>query len=270
MPAKEKSPRKPTLSPTKINTFLTCAVKYRYVYSDKIGKFYSRARSYYSFGATLHNVLQEFHEQGATHSPEALQVELEQKWISAGYDTPAQAQEHREAGGKIVQAYHEAHQERIVAQVETLFTEKTITCDLGPFKLTGRTDRIDRHPDGRLEIVDYKSGRMETTPEQVANDLAMNCYQLILSKLYPDAGIFATIYCLRSGVSASAEQSPEFRAEFEREVIALGREIIETDYAALRPVPIEPCPSCDFLTVCERYWRKQKREEALDAPHPDD
>ena len=268
--AKAKAPRKPTLSPTKLNTYLTCQMKYRYVYADKIGKFYQRARSYYSFGATLHNVLQEFHEQGATHSAADLQVELDQKWIAAGYETPTQAQEHREAGEKIVLAYHEAHQERIVAQVETLFTEKTITADLGPFKLTGRIDRIDRYPDGRLEIIDYKSGRLETTSEQVANDLAMNCYQLILSKLYPDDPIFATIYCLRSGVSASAGQDADFRAEFEREVIALGEEIIATDYAALHPVPVEACPDCEFLPVCTRYWKRMEKEALLDAPHGED
>ena len=64
--------RKPALSPTKISTFLECAVKYRYVYIDKIGRFYLRSRAGYSFGSTLHHVLQQFHEQGAAHSVEEM------------------------------------------------------------------------------------------------------------------------------------------------------------------------------------------------------
>lgn len=270
--AKKKSPdeRKPMLSPTKIATYLDCAVKYRYIYLDKIGRFYLRAKPYYSFGSTLHQVLQDFHEGGASHSAEEMVTELEQTWISAGYKSQEQEQEHRAAGEQIVQAYHAAHQERIVARTETLFTEKTITCDMGRFKLTGRVDRIDRHADGRLEIIDYKSGRWETTSEEVAEDLAMNCYQLILSRLYPDTPIFATIYCLRSGIQASAELAGEEREAFARDLVVLGEEILEQDYASLLPVHMDICASCDFLARCQRFWRMQEQDDHSDRPFSED
>lgn len=268
--ARTTNPRKPTLSPTRIGTYLDCAVKYRYVYVDKLGRFYTRARAGYSFGSTLHNVLQEYHEQGAASTPEQMTEDLATKWIGAGYESETQEAEHREAGQQIVRAYHEAHQERIAAQVETIATEKTITCDMGAFKLSGRVDRIDRHADGRLEIVDYKSGRWETTPEQVANSLAMSCYQLILRRLHPDTPVFATIYCLRSGIAASYELAGEELLEFERDLLQLGAQILEQDYTLLEPVPLEICPTCEFLPLCSRYWRAQERRERLDAPHPDD
>jgi putative RecB family exonuclease len=262
--------RKPTLSPTKITTYLDCAVKYHYIYLDKIGKFYLRAKPYYSFGSTLHQVLQQFHKEGATQTAEEMTAELEQTWISAGYKTEAQEKEHRERGEQIVVAYHAAQQERVVAQVETIATEKTITCDLGAFRLSGRVDRIDRHPDGRLEIIDYKSGRWETTEEEVASDLAMNIYQLILSHLYPDTPIFATIYCLRSGVQASAALSPEERELFQQDILTLGKEILERDYTELRPVPLDICSECDFLPRCLRYWNEQQSSEVLDGGFSED
>lgn len=264
--AKTKADRKSTLSPTRITTYLECAVKYRYIYLDKIGRYYLRAKPYYSFGSTLHQVLQEFHEQGAESSVEAMSATLEQTWIKAGYQTEAQEQAHREIGEQIVASYHAAHQERVQAQTETIATEKTITCDLGYFKLSGRVDRIDRHPDGRLEIIDYKSGRWETTPEEVAGDLAINCYQLILSHLYPDTPIFATIYCLRSGIQASAELAGEARAEFARDLIELGKEILERDYQTVRPIRLPVCEGCDFLPRCALFWRQQNRDEAEDSP----
>jgi putative RecB family exonuclease len=262
--------RKPTLSPTRITTYLECAVKYKYIYADKIGRYFTRARAGYSFGSTLHHVLQEFHEQGAAHSAEEMVEELEQKWIGAGYETQAEEDQHREVGQQIVQAYHLAHQERLEAQVETIATEKTLTWDTGPFKLTGRVDRIDRHPDGRLEIIDYKSGRWDITPEEVAGSLAMNCYQLIARHLNPDTPVFGTIYCLRSGLSASFELAGEALAQFEQDILELGREILERDYSLLTPVPVEACPDCDFLALCSRFWREQRREESLDTPHYED
>src|SRR5579884_661016 len=151
--ARKRSPqnsrnRKPTLSPTRIETYLECAVKYKYIYIDKIGKFYLRARPGYSFGSSLHRVLQQFHQEGESLSAEDLVAGLEQRWISAGYETEEQEQAHLETGQQIVQAYHAAHQERAEAQVETIATEKTLSYDMGAFKLSGRIDRIDRHADG--------------------------------------------------------------------------------------------------------------------------
>ncbi|HLK55098.1 MAG TPA: PD-(D/E)XK nuclease family protein [Chthonomonadaceae bacterium] len=268
--AGKKQERKPTLSPTRINTFLDCAVKYKYIYQDKIGRFYLRARAGYSFGSTLHHVLQQFHEGGEISSAEEMVSQVTENWIGAGYETEQQEQEHREAGERIVQAYHTAHQERAAAQVETLFTEKTITCDMGRFKLSGRVDRIDRHADGRLEILDYKSGRWETTPDEVANSLAMSCYQLILRKLYPDTPVFATIYCLRSGIQASFMLEGDQLEAFERDLLVLGHEILDTEYAELQPVPLAICEACDFLARCQRVWRDQERHEYPLEPFSED
>lgn len=264
MPSREKPDgRKPTLSPTRIGTYLDCVVKYRYIYLDKIGKFYTKARAGFSFGSTLHHVLQDFHAQGAVQTPDEMVSELQQKWIGAGYESKEQEQEHRETGQQIVQAYHTAHQTRIQAQVETFATEKTITCDMGRFKLSGRVDRIDRHADGRLEIIDYKSGRWDTSPEEVANSLAMSCYQLILQRLYPDTPVFATIYCLRSGNQASAELTGAAMEEFAQELASLGDQILDTDFASeeIAPVRLPICPECDFLPRCTRFWHQQERLE---------
>jgi len=253
--ASEKS-RKPTLSPTRIATYLECAVKYKYIYIDKIGKFYLRARPGYSFGSSLHRVLQQFHEEGESLSAEDLVAGLEQRWVRAGYETEAQEQAHLETGQQIVQAYHAAHQERAEAQVETLATEKTLSYDMGAFKLSGRIDRIDRHADGSLEIVDYKSGRLKTTPEEVAGDLAMNIYQLLLKRQHPEARVFATLYCLRTGVSASAELSEAAIEQLEQDLRVLGAEILERDYMQLTPVPMDICEDCEFLSRCQRHWKK--------------
>ena len=109
--------RKPSLSPTRLDIYLDCAVKYKYIYQDKLGRFYTRARAGFSFGSTLHHVLQDYHAQGATHTPEELTEELQHKWIGAGYESREQEQEHRDAGQQIVQAYHSAHQERVLIQL---------------------------------------------------------------------------------------------------------------------------------------------------------
>lgn len=255
---------KPTFSPTRLSTFLECAVKYRYIYIDKIGRFYLRARPYYSFGATLHTVLEQFHAEGGERTADELVTDLRENWISAGYTSDAEEQEHREAGEQIVQAYHASQIERREAAAETIAVEKTITTEYDRFKLSGRIDRLDRHPDGSLEIVDYKSGRLEVTSEEIAGDLAMSVYQLILRRLYPDTRVFATIYCLRSGSQASYELAGDPLLEFEREVVSLCETILESDFESIEPERIPACEGCEFLRRCNIHWRNRARAEQLD------
>ena len=255
--------RKPTLSPTRISAYLECAVKYRYLYIDKIGRFYLRARPGYSFGSTLHSVLQSFHEEGATQTREELVAQVEQRWISAGYESPQQELEYRAAGLEIVQAYHAAAETRASLAIETFATEKTIRADMDRFFLSGRVDRIDRHPDGAFEIVDYKSGRLTTSPEQVAASLAMSIYQLILRETYPGERVFGTIYCLRSGDRASYEMTDEAAEAFRADILALGDEILNREWEYVEPEQIEPCEECEFIKRCQTFWRQRARRRQL-------
>ena len=62
-------------------------MKYLWTYVDSRGKWYLKAKSYYSFGTTLHKVLERFHDPGDTSVStvgEALKVN-EESWIVAGY-----------------------------------------------------------------------------------------------------------------------------------------------------------------------------------------
>jgi RecB family exonuclease len=252
-------PRKPRLSPTKIATYLECALKYRFIYLDRIGRFYARARAGYSFGSTLHLVLESFHAEGGTASAEEIEARYQERWISAGYETPEEEAAYRAAGTEALLVYHRSAAERLAAGIETLFTEKRLAADLGDFILEGRVDRVDRHPDGTLEVIDYKSGRTEVTQDQVAGSLAMNVYQLLLRKLYPERPVAATIVSLRSGQEASASLSEEQAVRFEADLLEIGREILSRDFTELVPVRIEACEECDFLRKCGAFWRIEER-----------
>lgn len=251
-------PRKPTLSPTRISLYLECALKYRYIYIDKIGRFYTRARPYYSLGSTLHQVLEGFHAEGGHASAEEMAMDFEKRWISAGYETIEQEAEYRLAGSEMVALYHRAAAVRSAEGISTLLTERTLRMDFGEFTLMGRIDRVDRWPDGSLEIVDYKSGRMETSTEEIAGDLAMSIYQLLVRHQYPGSKVKATIYCLRTGSQASSELNGAQVDEFIHDLRNLGQDILQRDYESLSPERIPACETCDFLRLCKKGFREDE------------
>ena len=260
-------PKKLKLSPTRIKAFLFCPMYYRLEYIEKVGRFYHRSRPGFSFGSTLHNSLQQFHESGGTKAitVEELVQTMEASWQSAGFNSAEQEERFKEAGKALLHIYHA---ESVLREDTTrvFLTEKMLQWDMGPFILTGRIDRIDEHlPDGALEIVDYKSGMTEISEEDVRGMLAMCIYQLLAKRNNPERRVFATIHALMGGVTASAELDNAELDELEDMLRGVGLQIMETDYDAVKPVHIPgSCPTCDFLPVCERYWKNKPADDGFE------
>ncbi|MBX3119400.1 MAG: PD-(D/E)XK nuclease family protein [Fimbriimonadaceae bacterium] len=247
-------PRKPSLSPSKIKTYLACPVKYRWTYVDGSGRFYMRAKSYYSFGTVLHNVLQRLHDpfDAEVQTAEQAVEALKSGWIEAGYESPQAAAEALVEGEKIIQKQAEA----VMAgdkEVTTLLTEKMLRMEMKGWDLIGRIDRVDERPDGSIEVVDYKSGRLTVEAQDVASDLAMNCYQLMLRKMYPGRRVFGTILALRTGDTASYALPDEDVEPLTRDMQIIGDEILTTEFYELEPKVLDICPECDFLELCMKH-----------------
>jgi putative RecB family exonuclease len=247
-------PRKPTLSPSKITTYLACPVKYKWTYIDERGKWYLKSKSFYSFGSSLHRVLQRFHDegdQGVATVHEAVAA-LEEGWVEAGYASQEEMTQAMAEGKAIIADYIDRVSREPVTS-RTLFIEKTIRMDFGDFVLMGRLDRLDEREDGALEVIDYKSGRMGVQPEDVKGDLAMSLYQLLVKGQHPDRPVVATIIALRAGSRASASLADDELDELRANILELGQEILFRDYEALIPVGKPLCHRCDFLPLCRKH-----------------
>ncbi len=244
--------RKPTLSPTRFATYLACPVKYRWSYIDRRYQWFVKAKSYYSFGVSLHQVLERFHDSqdlGVQTTGEAVAA-LEENWMTSGYSSPEEAAEALAEGRVMVEGYVATAVEEEEGST-TLFVEKDLQKDMGDWTLSGRIDRISERKDGKIEIVDYKSGSLP--PESPIYDIAMGCYALLATPLFPEKEIITTIVSLRNGARASAERSQDELAEFEADIRKLASDILNRDYPTIDPKPKPLCTHCDFLRVCATH-----------------
>lgn len=247
-------PRKPTLSPSKLTTYLACPDKYKWTYVDDRGRWYLRSKSYYSFGLTLHKVLQRFHDAGDTGVTTVSQAiaAVDENWIEAGYSSLQEMQEALGEGKSIVAA-HVERELTVPTTAQTIMIERLLRLDLGDFVLIGRVDRVDEWEDGTIEVVDYKSGRSTVSDDEVASDLAMCCYQLLIQSQFPDRPVCASILAVRSGEKGTASMAPSDMEVFRADLLALGNEILHRDYEHMAPVWKELCPDCDFLPLCSKH-----------------
>ncbi|MFQ3586617.1 MAG: PD-(D/E)XK nuclease family protein [Fimbriimonadaceae bacterium] len=259
-------PRRPTLSPSKFATYLTCAVKYRWTYLDRRGRRYMRARAGFSFGSTMHRVLERFYDPSdqEVKTVETSLIALDRHWIDAGYASDEESDQARIRGEQLIRAHVEAALAAADTR-QTVAVEKMLRCPMGRFDLIGRIDRIDEHADGTIEVVDYKSGRSSVRPEDVAASLAMGCYQILAAHHFPDRPVLATIVALRSGEQASAALAPEERSELARDLRVLGDEILDRDFAEIEPSWIAACSDCDFRPLCRLHPPFAEEERSRSA-----
>ncbi len=251
---KEEIMKKILLSPTKIVTFLACRDKFKWTYLDKRGKWFLRAKHYYSFGTTLHRVLEKYHSEKYPEVKTAEQVlsDMEQNWLSAGYSCSQEMEEAMMEAREILTNYVTKQQERIRDAVP-LYLEKQFKHEYDDFNLIGRVDRVDKHSDGMLEIIDYKTGRDTVSEEDVKEDVSMSIYQLLLRKLYPESKIMATIIAVKTGDEASYSLNTDEMNEFENDIKFIANEIFKFNPEKSEPEPKPLCENCDFKRLCIKY-----------------
>ncbi len=154
-------------------------------------------------------------------------------------------------------------------------TPEAVAVPLGGevLRIRGRIDRVDRLPDGRFLVTDYKTGSTHPGLKDIAAGRALQLplYLRALETLTGTAGVAGTYYTLRRGtvqnkpVFRDADLAEEFSAfPGSRSGVADVRELVDavlahvqrhlagirSGYFAPRSDP-GPCPRyCDFKTVC--------------------
>ena len=186
----------PVYSHSKLETFKTCPLKYKYRYIDKIEK--PDEQSIEAFvGSRVHEALRKLYEDLQTgrlnrvaHLVEFYNAEWNAKYgpgikiVRAGTN---QSDYHR-YGERCIRNYYAQYAP--FDQSETLHIEEHFLFDLDPsgqLKLQGYMDRVARRPDGAFEIHDYKTGRSVPTQQHADVDGQLGLYQIALQSQRPEA-----------------------------------------------------------------------------------
>ncbi len=129
-----------------------------------------------------------------------------------------------------------------------------------PVRFTGFIDRIDRLPDGSIEIIDYKTGRPKTQ-YQVDSDEQLTAYALTVREgavRDPDTGerlpraSRLTLYFTETDQAISTTRTDEELDAYRDKVLALAARIRSGHFAAT-PTSSR-CRSCDYRRICPSRW----------------
>jgi DNA helicase-2/ATP-dependent DNA helicase PcrA len=228
------------LSASDIETYRTCPLRYKFA---RVFRIPQEPTLNQRFGIAVHQVLERYHVGGMTSLDDMVGL-LEAAWRRGGFgDSDEERQLHDKARGALERYWHRWRSD----PAEPVWFERQFSFRLGPHLLRGRVDRVDRLPDGRYELIDYKTGRPKT-PAQLRDDVQLAVYALAAREAWDlEASQQSYLYVLDD------EKVPLPPAAVDREwvsetVLAVGEGILAQGF---EPTPsYAACSTCDYRIVC--------------------
>lgn len=258
-----------TFSFSQLKSYATCPYQYKLAHLLKVP---FKGNAAFSFGQTMHSTLQEFYRRiqelnkvqqvslfgpvlstVTTNKTKAPQIEelfsiYDSTWIDDWYLSKNQREEYYIEGKKILKIFYESQKNNwsVPINLEGWFKIK-----IGDYLLNGRIDRIDQIADGRLEIIDYKTGKAK---EKVTGDDKdqLLIYQIAVEQLpeYKQVGIPGklTYYYLNENKQVSFFGTEEEKRELLNKLLLIIDRIHSGDFL---PTPAQfICDHCDFKDIC--------------------
>ncbi len=232
------------LSASAVETYETCPLQFKFEREWKLGREVHAAMQY---GAAMHRVLRTYYDSiklGRTKSDEELlQIFRDDEGI-AGIQDDYQRDLYLKQG--IAQLREFLAASRCGRAPEVLHTEEWFDVQIAGTKVAGRIDRIDRLPDGRVNIVDYKTGKARTQ-EDADDSLQLSIYTLAAQQKW-DYRVGELVFHNLEGNVAVASKRTDFQLEEARErVQAVARGIADGNFKAK---PDFHCTFCAFRGLC--------------------
>jgi len=232
------------LSHSSISLYQECPQKYKFKYIDKIPE---KPRHFFSFGQSVHLALEFFYGVKIPTPPslEELLANYKKIWVSAGYKDKGQEDEYFAEGERILTTFHGKHAKDFHVP---FFVEYAFTFEVEGVPVTGRIDRVDKLADGRLSVLDYKTGK-KLAAGRLETDAQLTMYQYACETLLGAEVGELTFYHLPSLTEHRAERrGAPLVDELKARIVSTAEEITKERFAP-RPEEMK-CRWCDYKPIC--------------------
>ena len=252
--------RAPLYSFSRVSTFEQCARKFRYRYLDQVKEAFDSIEAF--MGRQVHETIEwlfgareqsspptaaqavsrycERFDADIAGAPRAVRVIKRDETVEA----------YRRTGAEIVTRFH---RERFLNDdLQTIANEKHFELDIGGrFRFQGYIDRLARDAEGRLHVIDYKTGRR--APERFEGKEAeqLEAYAVAVFAESDVAELDLVLEFLRPGRTLRCRVERSRAGELERRLVE--RIAMAEDATVFPPSPGTLCDWCGYNDICEAY-----------------
>ena len=235
------------LSAYKIDDYLTCPLKYRYVHELRIPIMEHHTVVY---GSAIHEAIERYYQyklQQKKVKKEELIGWFEQDLRREGF-VSSQHYEERLAHGKEVLAQFYEREEKINVLPEAI--EQEFQFMIGNNRIRGRFDRVDKE-DGKAVIIDFKSSAVDDQKkanEKAKESLQLSLYAYAYKQVKNELPKVVKLYFVESGVIGIAQKDDDDFDELLGQIEEVSEGIRKQNFEA-KPTYMA-CSACAFNQIC--------------------
>jgi DNA helicase-2/ATP-dependent DNA helicase PcrA len=242
------------LSATDIDLYRTCPLKYKFA---RVFAIPQEPTINQRFGILIHQVLDKFHAEEMRAEARGIEPVsapaggldrllglFEAGWRRQGFGASDDELQYRDRAVAALARYHEHHAR---SQSRPVWLERNFSFAIGPHQLRGRVDRVDRHPDGGYEVIDYKTGDPGSGPK-LTGDVQLALYRLGAREAWEIEANAGSYWYVLADERVSIRPEPDDAERVERTVLEVAAGIEDQDF---EPRPShEICSWCDYRLIC--------------------
>lgn len=241
------------LSHSQIEDYDSCPLRYKFKYIYGIPP---EERAPLKFGTCMHATLEYFYrimQEERVLGEEELISYYESIWDGRGYESATQEESYKKKGYDILKAYYKSN--RAGFAKPPIHIEKKFLFRVGDVEMTGKIDRIDSGPDGKVEVIDYKTGK-EKDQKNADESLQLAIYALACREEFKLDADELSFYYLEPGKKVSTQVD-------EKRIADTSEKIIETA-SLIRGGNFPPCEEkhrymrcsyCEYKPLCPVWDR---------------
>ena len=248
-PAPRPAPAQPAapapsvvLSASDVEAYRRCPLAYRYARVDRIPPVRSVQRA---IGVAAHEALEaHYRPEGPGGDGPALVRRFATRLRAAGEADSAEGRQALSRAGEWFPRYHEIF---VKSRVRPVAVERPFTLPLGPHRLRGRIDRVDAHPAGGFQLVDYKTGSPPGQGTRADADLVLRIYLEGARAAWGVEARGARLDYVLDGDRRPVNPETNELAEALEVARRTADDIARRRFA---PTPSWACRTCDFARIC--------------------
>ncbi len=226
------------ISYSKVKSYKDCPELYRYIYMEQKRPPINAAAA---LGVSVHKALEAYHSRSGDLCD--LMACYDEHWQSGGFENAQQQLEYYNKGRDMLERYWAIDCER---ESKIVCVEKKFEFLFGKFKVRGTIDRIDKRADGRLEIIEYKTGAEVKSAAAAAENLQTAMYGLGMKMGLGLTPGLVTFWFLSQGKRVTAPYSQAGEESALNEIASAGEKFLGKEF----PPDVNHCPYCSLKKTC--------------------
>jgi DNA helicase II / ATP-dependent DNA helicase PcrA len=266
------------LSPTSLNLYLHCPLKYKY---EKLLMIPSAKNKTASLGTSIHAALERFFRDFKEGKPvgKSSLLTFFKEAIAQEIFTADELKDALREGKKMLGNYFQEYNKSFVKPLalemdfEKVYLQKIPTLDVGSVMLTGKIDKIEalnqkiknKKIKTPVKVIDYKTGKSQTRNEilgktknssgDIYRQLVFYKLLSLLDKKFPYSVEEAEVDFVKSENGRFRKESfpitKEETAKLKEEIELVAQKIKKLDFKPTQDK--RKCQRCDFKNICSRF-----------------